>query len=110
MNAESTLMRRRRQFLVHSYIYYQLGESIISDEQYDTICKSLYAMQKQDPKLAEGLPYNSICSRIDSSASGYFIKAEEYPPEIVSTAFHLLAYHTKTPIDQLVLRYGRRLI
>jgi len=27
-----------RQYLVHSFLYYQLGESIISDMQYDQIC------------------------------------------------------------------------
>jgi len=27
-----------RQYLVHSFLYYQLGESIISDMQYDQNC------------------------------------------------------------------------
>jgi len=30
-----------RQFLVHSFLYYQLDESIISDENYDRICVQL---------------------------------------------------------------------
>ena len=36
-----TLNRIIRQFLVHSYLYYRLDESLISDQQYDELAQKL---------------------------------------------------------------------
>ena len=35
-----TLNRLIRQFLVHSYLYYRLDESLISDQQYDELAQN----------------------------------------------------------------------
>lgn len=77
-------------FLVHSYLYYQMDESIIDDTEYDMICDRL--------KSTEGSDYYA-CDLIEKhfsqeEASGYSIKRKDYPPEIVSTAMHLL-YQSK---------------
>ena len=36
-----TLNRLIRQFLVHSFLYYRLDESLISDQQYDDLAQGL---------------------------------------------------------------------
>jgi hypothetical protein len=102
------MLRRRRQFLVHSFLYYILDESIIDDNTYDRWCVELVDLQKKYPDIAKSLPYHDICIQLDESASGSYIK--QYPPEIVSKAFHLLAREKQQPLDELVARYGYQLL
>ena len=76
-----------RRFLVHSFLYYQLDESIIGDHNYDQICVQLKeAVKGQDKYLHQ----NIIEKSLGAEGSGFSIRKKEYPPEIVSTAFHLL--------------------
>lgn len=82
------IWRRRQQFLIHSYIYYILNDNIISDEMFDRICVELYHLQQDYPDVAESLPYHDICSQIDDTASGSFIR--DYPVAIVSKALYLV--------------------
>ena len=76
-----------RRFLVHSFLYYQLDESIISDENYDQICVQLKeAIKGQDKYLYQSIVENSL----GNEGSGFSIHRKNYPPEIISAAFHLL--------------------
>ena len=84
-----------RRFLVWSYLYYQLDESLVSDGEYDKLCVEL----KNEIREDFGRDYyyaREIIEKHFSSdeASGYSIKRKDYPPEIVSTAMHLL-YQSK---------------
>ena len=81
------LERLVRQFLVHSFLYYQLDESIIGDHNYDQICIQLKeAVQGQDKYLHQ----NIIEKSLGAEGSGFSIHKKAYPPSIVSAAFHLL--------------------
>ena len=40
------LEQKIRQFLVHSFLYYKLDESIISDTDYDSLCVELKGLIK----------------------------------------------------------------
>lgn len=80
------LQQRVFQFLVHSFLYYQLGESIISDPHYDDICRELKSFLA-DPS-APVIPYAPLVKPLGEEASGFFIK--KYPPAIISAALHLL--------------------
>jgi hypothetical protein len=40
------IQQRRYQMLVHSYLYYQLGESIVSDHDFDRWANELVWLQK----------------------------------------------------------------
>lgn len=82
------MWRYQQQFLVHSYLYYVLNESLISDHQYDWVCKRLYEMTNEYPMVSKELPYHDICSGLDASGSGYYI--QEYPEKIRATALRLL--------------------
>lgn len=81
-----------RRFLVWSYLYYQLDESLVSDNEYDKLCVELKNEIRKDSGrdyyYAKELIEKHFCS--SDEASGYSIKRKEYPPEIVSTALHLL--------------------
>lgn len=44
------IRQRRRQMLVHSYIYYELDDNIVSDAQWAKWAKELEQLQKDYPK------------------------------------------------------------
>lgn len=45
--------QRRRQLLVHSYLYYRLSTSTISDHQYDNFALDLIELQSNYPDIAD---------------------------------------------------------
>lgn len=45
--------QRRRQLLVHSFLYYRLYKSTITDHQYDTFALDLIKLQEEYPEIAE---------------------------------------------------------
>tara|TARA_B100000424_G_C22909942_1_gene484085 strand:- start:31 stop:387 length:357 start_codon:yes stop_codon:yes gene_type:complete len=81
-----------RRFLVWSYLYYQLDESLVSDNEYDKLCVELKNEIKKNSGARDYYYAREIIEKHFSQeeASGYSIKRKEYPPEIVSTALHLL--------------------
>ena len=82
------IQQKIRQYLVHSYLYYQLDESIISDRHYDHICADV-AKLISDNSAKNSLPfYDLVKSILTENAVGFSIS--KYPPEIVSAALHLL--------------------
>jgi hypothetical protein len=88
--------RLERQYLMHSFLYYQLNESIVSDDWYDNVCRRLLAAL-ETPE-AKGTKYFEICREaLDESMSGYKIKT--YPPEIVTSGLRLL-YNERKPADR----------
>lgn len=111
MNASSeelaTINQRARQFLVHSFLYYRLGESVVSDEFYDRIAEELRSLRNSHPKAK--IPHASLIDgHLGKEASGFDIK--EYPAEIISSAFKLL-YAVQNPtldFTEFVERRGYR--
>ena len=103
------IQQKIRQYLVHSFLYYQLDESIISDRHYDNICADV-AKFIADNSAKNSLPFHDIVKySLTENASGFSIS--KYPPEIVSAALHLL-YQT-TYIDSMsfeifLARFGYR--
>ena len=82
------IQQKIRQYLVHSFLYYQLDESIISDRHYDHICADV-AKLISDNSAKISLPFHDLVkSSLTENASGFSIS--KYPPEIVSAALHLL--------------------
>lgn len=92
------LRRRARQFLVHSFLYYRLGESVISDEAFDAIAEELRRLRAEHPAAA--LPFAEVLDKaLGPEGSGFQIR--NYPPEIVSTAFKLLYAVSQPEVDFL---------
>lgn len=102
-------MQRRRQFLVHSFLYYVCDNEIVSDTKFNVWTRELIQLQNDHPEVAERLPYHDICSRIgtDYSAEVMGLTKPDYPPEIVSAAFQLLVYLKKAKsFKALAKKYG----
>lgn len=81
---------RQKQFLVHSFLYYKLDESIINDTDYDILCKN---MIKSMERNKQDTGYDALCEPCGTTGSGFYIK--EYPPEIITSAFRVLYFHKK---------------
>lgn len=84
--------RRQRQILVHSFLYYQLNENIISDSDFDKWSKELYEAMKENPEIAKQTVYYKDFLEFDGS-SGYDLPYAN--PEIQSTGFKLLKIHAE---------------
>ena len=96
MEVTAELRRRMSQFLVHSFVYYKLNENIISDHQYDWLCKHLVEVMERHPIEAAALPYYDLCKGIEQSGSGFYI--QDYPKEIMTTAFRMMWLNKKQTI------------
>lgn len=84
--------RRQRQILVHSFLYYQLNENIVSDSDFDRWSKELYEAMKENPEIAKQTVYYKDFLEFDGS-SGYDLPYAN--PEIQSTGFKLLKIHAE---------------
>ena len=103
------ISQKIRQYLVHSFLYYKLNESIISDKDFDLICKEIldFLESSTDEYF---LPYRDLLtSSISNDASGFTIR--KFPAEIISSAMHLLYqrnYKESIPFDSFLARFGFR--
>lgn len=61
------IQQRRLQILVHSCIYYELNQNIISDKQWDAWSKELVSLQKQYPNIAEKVMWADAFSDFDGT-------------------------------------------
>lgn len=72
--------------LVHSYIYYELNQNIVSDHKWSRWAKELEQLQKDYPKESAEVEYADQFVDWDGS-SGAFL---EFSENIKSIAHHLL--------------------
>ena len=104
---DELIQQKIRQYLVHSFLYYQLDESIISDRHYDNICADV-ANLISDNSANNFLPFlDLVKSSLTENASGFSIS--KYPPEIVSAALHLLYqtnYNDSMSFETFLARFG----
>ena len=104
----SLLQQRLRQYLVHSYLYYKLDESIIDDIDYDRICMELKELLKKYPD--EDPPFRKLAEKsLGNEASGYAIR--HYPPSIISASMHLLYqqnYRKQMSFPDFLGRFGAK--
>jgi NAD-dependent DNA ligase len=76
----------QRGIIVHSYLYYELDSSIISDQEFDKKSRELVALKNTHPYLWEASEY-------------YYIFGDEYTG---ATGFHL--YHGLTNLQKEKIR------
>ena len=101
------IQQKIRQYLVHSFLYYQLDESIISDRHYDEICAEV--LQLMETQTGSSLmPYQELVKKsLSEDASGFSLR--KYPVEIISSALHLLYQHNAVKsmtFDTFLTRFG----
>lgn len=78
--------------LAHSYIYYQLGENIISDYQFDMWAKELVELQEKYPEDSKKARYYDEFKDFDGS-SGFDLPYAM--PNIQAIGDRLLEYHKR---------------
>lgn len=66
----SRIRQRRYQMLVHSYLYYQLGTSIIEDLTFDRWARELVRLQTDFPEIASNVEFHKDFIGFDGT-SGY---------------------------------------
>lgn len=86
---ESKVTQRRRQILVHSYLYYELNENVITDALWSKWAEELYALQAESPELAQSCPMAKEFENFDPS-SGFYLNYRQ--PWIAKEAERLLKY------------------
>lgn len=90
------IQQRRRQILVHSYLYYYLDNSIIEDWKFDYFSNDLVDLQERYPELSKEVPFYEDFKDFDGS-SGFNLKYDY--PTIVNAAIRLLEYHEQAQKD-----------
>jgi NAD-dependent DNA ligase adenylation domain len=84
--------RRRRQILVHSYLYYKRNTNIIDDATFDMWSKELADLQQQHPEIARTCVYADGFEEFDGS-SGYDLPY--HIPDVMNSAEKLYMQHKK---------------
>lgn len=82
--------RRRRQVLVHSFLYYRLDTSIISDHVYDQWSKELAELQEKFPEEAKECVFHDDFKDFDGS-SGFDLPLGD--PWVHNSAMRVLRIH-----------------
>lgn len=96
-NIKSEILRRRKQILVHSCLYYQYNTNLIEDWQYDKIARRLAELQIAHPDISNNLGYHDKDFKgfgEDHCYSGFNLPRSS--PEVVATAERLI-YITSAP-------------
>jgi len=81
------------QYLVHSYIYYQLDNSIISDGDYDNLAKQI--LENWD-NIEH--PHKHLISKDALQAGTFLLPEDEYPTIVKDTA--RLVKNNKIKVDK----------
>ena len=83
------ISRRRRQILVHSYIYYELDDNIISDTKWSEFALELELLQQKYPEESKLACYYQEFIGFDRSTAAN-LREVFTRPEIVKTAERLM--------------------
>lgn len=85
----ATILRRRKQCLVHRFIYYVRSESMIDDRTYDFWQKELDTLVHQYPDIAATVAYADDCPSRKVGSSNLW----DYPRELQHAGDSLLEYN-----------------
>lgn len=86
------IKRRRRQILVHSFIYYELNQNLISDTQWSEWALELEKLQADYSDIASKVEYAEVFKGFDHS-TGANLKSAYEQDNIVSIAIRLMHYN-----------------
>lgn len=88
-NILSLINRRERQLLVHSYIYYELNDSIISDSKWSEWGIELVHLRETYPDIYNQSVYPEAFRNFDAS-TGFDLIGWYTRPEIIDKANYIL--------------------
>ena len=72
------IQRRRLQLLVHSCIYYELDQNIISDKQWDEWARELVQLQKDYPEESKEVIWYDAFKDWDASTGAFLPIKDEW--------------------------------
>ncbi|WP_137743397.1 DNA ligase LigA-related protein [Robertmurraya siralis] len=94
---EELIHRRRRQILIHSYLYYEMNTNLIDDHTYDLWTKQLAELQKQHPNESKNIDfYYDIFVDFDGS-TGFHLPKEAWMHDV---CLRLINEHKRRTINQ----------
>ena len=94
------IQQRRRQILVHSYIYYELNANIISDAQWSKWAVELAELQRKYPKTSKRIQYAEQFQGWDGSTGAFL----EYDVHIMNIAERLLMHKQQSKQKQSIVK------
>lgn len=65
------IQQRRLQMLVHSYIYYDLDDNLVSDDTWSRWANELKDLQRQYPEIEKRVPYRKGFESWDGSSGAF---------------------------------------
>ncbi len=83
---QEKIKQRRRQMLVHSYLYYEKNENIVSDSKWSQWAMELVQLQKGYPKEASEVEFAEMFKDWDGNSGAGL----SYPISIINTANYIL--------------------
>ena len=87
------ILQRRLQMIVHSYLYYELDESLVSDGTWSRWGKELQQLQEVHPDVAKKVRFAELFADWDASTGFHLAKAAD--PQAIGKAKYLLANRRK---------------
>lgn len=80
----------QRKIIVHSYIYYELNNSVISDREYDALSKKLVVLKNEHPDLWRTSEYYKQFGDDYNGATGFTLyhDLDEHQKEIILSIVH----------------------
>lgn len=92
IDVKARINQRRRQMIIHSYIYYRLGTSIIDDKTFDRWAYELRDLQRQYPTEASECVYAAAFANWDGT-TGFDLPIGDV--WVQQKATQLLRYHER---------------
>lgn len=92
IEVRAKILQRRLQILVHSALYYGMGESLVSDHTWNKWAQELVKLQKENPTISERVDYHEAFENFDGS-TGFDLPYRH--PEIMAKAQYLLNIHKR---------------
>lgn len=93
MEVKQQIERRRKQLLVHRFVYYVRGESLITDFQYDMWERELRELVTKYPEVATRALYDDDCPTKVVGSSNLW----DYPRELQYVGDSLIAFTERWP-------------
>lgn len=85
--------RRRRQILIHSFLYYRMNTSIVSDHRYDAWARELAELQAKYSEIAKQCVYADAFADFSESVTGFNLPLHD--PWVVTKGQQILRIHEK---------------
>lgn len=89
-----TIQQRRYQLLIHSCIYYELNQNLISDKKWDEWARELRDLQNKYPDISKRVTLYEAFKDWDASTGAFLPIKEEW---VVNRAKQLLRIPGNTP-------------